>query len=83
MNTATYEYSNGIFWKQLYRAAILESNHKRIPERVAEAEEAIIARARELFRTAGDDRDEKEALDGAMYALHALEGSWRHRIREN
>jgi hypothetical protein len=41
-------------------------------ERIAEAEKALALRARDLFNVAGDNISEGEALDDAMYALHAL-----------
>lgn len=83
MNPGTHVSFTRESWKYLYRAAILEENDSKITERVTQAEHAIVARARELFRTNRDDRDEKEALDDAMYALHALESSCRHRSHEN
>jgi hypothetical protein len=43
-----------------------------VPERIAEAEKAVVLRARELFQAADDNGEEKEALEDAMYALHAL-----------
>jgi len=39
---------------------------------MAEAEKAVVLRARELFQAADDNGEEKEALEDAMYALHAL-----------
>jgi hypothetical protein len=83
MNTETSKYPDSRCWKQFYRAAVLEGYDSRLPQRVAEAEQAIVARARVLFGTSGDYRDEQEALDDAMYALHALETSWRHRASDN
>jgi hypothetical protein len=59
-------------WKDLYVAALLEGNEKRIPGLIANAERAIVDRARELFKAAGDNIQEEEALDDALYALHAL-----------
>jgi hypothetical protein len=59
-------------WKDLYVAALLEGNEARIPRLIAEAEHAIVDRARELFGSAGDHIQEEEALDDALYALHAL-----------
>jgi hypothetical protein len=83
MNTEKSQYPDSRCWKRFYRAAVLESNDSGLPRRVTEAEQAIVARARELFGTSGDHRDEQEALDDAMYALHALETSWRHRGSDN
>jgi hypothetical protein len=59
-------------WKDLYKAALFEVDKTRLQERIAQAEEALVARARELFHIAGDNSEEGEALDDAMYALHAL-----------
>ena len=59
-------------WNDLYVAALLEGDEDRIPSLIAEAEHAIVARARELFAAAGDHIQEEEAMDDALYALHAL-----------
>jgi hypothetical protein len=40
-------------WKTLYQAAILETNKGLLPQRVAEAEEAVKARGREIFHGNG------------------------------
>lgn len=59
-------------WKDLYVAALLEGDRDRVPNLIAEAERAIAERARELFRASGDHIEEEEAMDDALYALHAL-----------
>jgi len=59
-------------WKDLYVAALFESDTQQIHSRIEDAEGAIRGRARELFQAAGDSVDEAEALDDALYALHAL-----------
>ena len=59
-------------WRGLYRAALFEINETRHPERIARAEKALALRARELFYAAGNNIEEGEALNDAMYALHAL-----------
>jgi hypothetical protein len=59
-------------WKDLYVAALLESDTEKIPSLIAEAERAIVDRARVLFAAAGDHIEEEEALDDALYALRAL-----------
>ena len=59
-------------WKDLYKAALFEVDKTRLPERIAQAEVALVVRARELFHTAGDNIEEEQALDDTMYALHAL-----------
>lgn len=40
--------------------------------RIADAERAIVNRAKELFQASGDHIQEEEALDDAIYALRAL-----------
>lgn len=59
-------------WKDLYVAALLEGDRQRIPGLITEAERAIVDRARELFHAEGDNIQEREGLDDALYALHAL-----------
>ena len=60
-------------WRQLYVAALFETDKTRIPERITEAERAIVARARELFSASSDTIEEDQALDDALYALRALQ----------
>jgi hypothetical protein len=60
-------------WRELYTAALFETDKNRIPARIAEAERAIVARARELFSASSDTIEEDQALDDALYALRALQ----------
>ena len=62
-------------WKALYRAAILETNKHIILQKLSTAEQAILARGRELFYTAGT-REEIEALEDALYALRVFRSAW-------
>jgi hypothetical protein len=64
-------------WRPLYRAADLETDKKVLPQRVSVAEAAVIARRREIFYADGT-AEEKEALEDALYALHAFKTSWQH-----
>jgi hypothetical protein len=68
-------------WKILYRAAILETNKRVLPQRVSEAEEAVILRGRELFYGHGDP-EEKKALEDALYALRALKTVCQYNVAE-
>ncbi|HVI08508.1 MAG TPA: hypothetical protein VND65_09470 [Candidatus Binatia bacterium] len=52
---------------------MFETDSKEVPRRIADAEKAIVARARELFSAGGDSIEEDQALDDALYALHALQ----------
>ncbi len=60
-------------WRELYKAALFETNRDKLPERIANAEKAIVARARELFASSADTIEEDQALDDALYALRALQ----------
>lgn len=66
-------------WKDLYHAAIHESDLNKLPERITDAEIALVLRARELFYTSDDRIGEEESLDDAMCILHALRNSLKHR----
>ncbi|MGH9644275.1 MAG: hypothetical protein ACRD3Q_17865 [Terriglobales bacterium] len=64
-------------WKRLYTAALFEVDSAKLPERIAQAEMALVLRARELFHAPGDNIEEAEALDDAMYALQALRSTYQ------
>jgi hypothetical protein len=66
-------------WAQSYKAALFELDANKVSDRIAEAERALVARARELFQSAGDNIEEEQAVDDAMYALHALRRAWKCR----
>jgi hypothetical protein len=72
MNTGSSISLNSRAWRDLYRAALFEVDKTRLADRIAQAEEALVVRARELFHIAGDNIEEEQALDDTMYALHAL-----------
>ena len=77
MNTASPSCQSRTDWKTLYRAAILETDKSVLPQRVTEAEEAVIERGREIFYRHGTP-EEKEALEDALYALRAFRSAWKH-----
>jgi hypothetical protein len=68
-------------WRTLYSAALFETDKRRIPARIADAEKAIVTvtRARELFSAAADTIEEDQALDDALYALRALQSCLNFR----
>jgi hypothetical protein len=78
MNTATCKGLYTESWKDLYQAAIRESDLSKLPERIANAETALVMRARDLFYTSGDKIEEEASLDDAMCVLHALRSSLKH-----
>jgi hypothetical protein len=79
MNTAVCKGLKNQSWKDLYQAAICESDLNKLPGRIDEAEAALVICARELFYAAGDNGEEAESLDDAMCILHALRSSLKRR----
>jgi Cft2 family RNA processing exonuclease len=59
-------------WRELYKAALFETDKNRMSERIAYAEWALALRARELFHTGREHLQERQAVDAAIYALHVL-----------
>ncbi len=72
MSTRHFESQPARVWQNLYTAALFEADPAMIQQRITEAENALVLRARELFSAPGDNIEEQECLDDAMYALHAL-----------
>ncbi|HXM65573.1 MAG TPA: hypothetical protein VN911_02495 [Candidatus Acidoferrum sp.] len=66
-------------WRELYTAALFETDKNRVQSRIADAEKAIVARARELFAVGADTIEEDQALDDALYALRALQNCLEFR----
>jgi hypothetical protein len=64
-------------WRELYKAALFETDKSKLSERIAHAEWSLVLRARELFHTVGDHLEERQAIDAAIYALHALRRATR------
>ena len=79
MNAIFYEFPENTNWRELYRAAVIEPDSIRTPQHIANARRAIVLRARELFHKNAGSREEKQALDGAMCCLHALDNALKHR----
>ena len=59
-------------WKQLYRAAILETNMELVPRRILEARKAAGERAVHLIREAADGEPELQDLVYASVVLNEL-----------
>ena len=78
MKTAFPPCLNRTDWKTLYRAAILETNKETVPQRVSEAEKALIERERDIFHDHGITEEEKDAVEDALYALRAFRSAWQH-----
>ena len=60
-------------WRELYKAALAETDTQKLPERIQEARRAVVLRSREIFSVSPHHHDEVEAIEAAMYGLNALE----------
>lgn len=59
-------------WRDLYLAALFESDKTHIPQRIAEAQRVIAMRRSQRLNLPGGDVEERQALDKALFSLHAL-----------
>jgi hypothetical protein len=59
-------------WSELYREALFESDHNRLPARIDEARQAILCRARELFYAGSPETRERRDLNAALHFLGLL-----------
>jgi hypothetical protein len=72
MSTVAASTSPHLAWHVLYQAALFEPDANKIPQRIAEAENAILSRIKELFVVTTDHIEEDIVLDDALYAMRAL-----------
>jgi hypothetical protein len=79
MNAGVCKSLDAQSWKDLYQAAICESDVNKVPDRITDAETALVMRVRELFSKSGDKFEEEESLDDVLCILHALRSSLKHR----
>ena len=69
-------------WCELYKAALFETDESKLPLRIEEARRALVFRSRELFAASPSDDGETEAIETALYALHALENCSRLNTKD-
>lgn len=59
-------------WERSYRAAVLESDRGKVPQRIEHAEAAILERSQSLSRRPDRNGKEQDAIAQAMYILSLL-----------
>jgi hypothetical protein len=62
-------------WERLYRAAILESDRRKVLQRIEDAEAAILERSRSLSKPPGNHGKEQDAITRALHILSMLRES--------
>jgi hypothetical protein len=77
MHSLTFTSGHAQNWKVLYRAAIQEPDRTRTPQLISAAEQAVIARCRELFHSP-EKFEERDELEDALYALRAFRSASGH-----
>jgi hypothetical protein len=70
-------------WKEVYKAALFEDDTGKVPQRIAEAERALTARALELCGAEGDQNNEQRAIENAKYFLLVLGNTLGNAGREH
>jgi hypothetical protein len=70
-----------LVWHVLYQAALFETDREQVPQRIAEAEKAVLCRIKELFTAIHDHIEEDLVLDDALYALRALRNCVVHEAQ--
>ena len=69
-------------WRELYKAALFETDTSKIPSRIEEARRALVFRSRELFQTSTNYDNETEAIENALYSLQALENCLKSNTKD-
>jgi hypothetical protein len=62
-------------WEKLYRAAVLESDRDKLPQRIEAAEAAILERSRGLSISPGNHIKERRVITRALHMLRLLRGT--------
>jgi hypothetical protein len=59
-------------WEELYRAAVLEFDRSRLPQRIEDAEAAILKRSRSWSKPLSNHAREQDAITRALHILSLL-----------
>jgi hypothetical protein len=70
-------------WRHLYKAALFEADRRKLPSRLAEAERALMLRAREPFAISSVRTEEWHAVHKGLYALRALRGCLKQNTSQS
>ena len=62
----------GSFWQELYQAAFIETDHRKLPNRVSLAKAAIDARLHDMQLGHGGTPEERQAITDALAGLSIL-----------
>src|ERR1700737_326386 len=69
-------------WKELYKAAVLETDDEKLHKRIQEAMNAINARTHKLQSDHGGASDERQAISDALAGLNVLRAELKARSHD-
>jgi hypothetical protein len=69
-------------WDESYKAAILETDDKKLPNRLQAAKGAIDTRLHEMQMDHGGTPEERQAITDALAALNVLRRESERRLHE-
>lgn len=69
-------------WRELYKAALFETEPSKLELRIDEARRALALRSRELFAASSTPDGETDAIENAFYALQALENCLKLKTKD-
>lgn len=69
-------------WDESYKAAILETDDKKLPNRLHAAKDAIDARLQEMQTDHGGTPEERQAITDALTGLNVLRRELERRSQE-
>jgi hypothetical protein len=59
-------------WVELYRAALIETDNKKLRDRIESAQKVLRERAGELTENGNGSAEERRAIEDALRALRSL-----------
>lgn len=60
------------FWQELYQAAFIETDHRKLPNRISLAKAAIDSRLRDMQLNHSGTAEERQAISDALAGLSIL-----------
>lgn len=73
---------NPLSWRELYKAALFETEPSKLELRIDEARRALALRSRQLFAASSTSDGEPDAIENALYALQALENCLKLKTKD-
>jgi hypothetical protein len=69
-------------WDESYKAAVLETDNNKLPDRIRAAKSAIDTRLQEMQTDHGGTPEERNAISDALAGLNVLRRELERRLHE-